>query len=418
MYSFKLQFFNVKEEVGFVMKSPNKSEVEDFTNELINIFVIIDNDGKPTLNTLQKYSKENKGSILAFIIKYGDKLPQLNALLAFFKKLCPDEYFIFLPNMNLDQIESLKLKDYLKTISAGKEYIDSGKYSHHFYKDLLDKYKIHFVGLKRVSIGERIKSKRTCRFCYKKNDSTTFNNRAHAISEALGNKTVILFDECDKCNKEFSETIEPDIIQLLSLLRTVYGVKGKGGKKMVKGKNFNLNNDGKVNIALKNGDKPNVNDKNYNVKLNLQHPIISQNIYKSLCKYFLSVIDKKLLFNFKETTKWIKGNLEVENLPKIGELITYDFFNLQPTLAFYIRKNDDKKKPFAVGEFRFTCKVLVFIIPLSNCDNIDFLLETDYQHFWNTFKHYKKYNSWVFNNYSNNIPRDFSLNFNFNFPNT
>ncbi|MFY0603253.1 MAG: hypothetical protein JXQ93_04845 [Flavobacteriaceae bacterium] len=397
------------------MKSPNRKEVEYFVNDLLDIFIIIEENGKPILNTLQKFSNSINKEILDFVYRYNDRFPQLNQLPSFFRKLSHNDYFIFLPNIELDQLELFKLKEYYETIKEGKEYVNPSNDLLEKYIDLLKKYKINFIGSKRISIGERNKSKRVCRFCKKKNGETTFKNKAHAISEALGNKTVMLFDECDKCNKFFSETIEPDMVQSLSLFRTFFGVKGKGGNKKIKGKNFYLKNDGKINLVFNSlNDRPDPLSKNYNLKLNLDQPINFQNIYKTLCKYFLSVIDGNELAHFRKTIDWVKGDLEIESLPKIGELISYDFFTLQPKLTYYIRKDKRcTRHPYAIGEFRFTCKIMIFIVPLSDYDKKNFLKESDYKYFWKTFKHYHKYKDCVFSDYSNNDAKDFSINLNF-----
>ncbi|MGU5717188.1 HNH endonuclease [Aeromonas taiwanensis] len=48
---------------------------------------------------------------------------------------------------------------------------------------------------------------RLCRFCEKDENKTTFSNESHAIPECLGNHQLILLDECDVCNKFFSEKL-------------------------------------------------------------------------------------------------------------------------------------------------------------------------------------------------------------------
>ena len=64
---------------------------------------------------------------------------------------------------------------------------------------ILTNYNICEFGTKRIHIGEQNKEKRICRFCNNKSENVTFKNKAHAISEALGNKTIILNEECDNC---------------------------------------------------------------------------------------------------------------------------------------------------------------------------------------------------------------------------
>lgn len=411
MYSFKIQFFSVADDIGFIMKSSIKEDVSNFVNDLLSIFVTLREDGKPLLNCLQEYSEENKKGLLDFIDKYSPLLPQLKSLSTFLKKLNPKEFFLFLPNMDLEQIETLKLNEYLHKINSGVKYETPSKELLDLYDEFLKKYQARTVGKSRIKIGKKNKEKRICRFCSNKNNPTTFNSKAHAISEALGNKTVLLFDECDECNNEFSETIEPHIIQYLSLFRTIFGVKGKGGNKKIKGKNFTMHNDGQVNIDFINiDDRPSDSEENYNLKLNLQEPIVFQNVYKSFCKFFLSVIDDNLLIHFQDTIKWIKGEIEISNLPKIAELTTYDNFTLQPILSYYIRKDDDESTPFAVCKFVFTCRVYVFIIPLSNRDSLDFCNESEFKHYWRIFKPFNKKKNWSFNDYSNNTPKDFTIN--------
>jgi hypothetical protein len=418
MYSFKIKFIILNDTIAFEIKSENRLIVEEFVNDLLSIFVVISDDNKPTINSLQEYSDCIDKDLTGFVDKYKEKLPQLNAVSAFFRKIEYGAKFIFLPNIEMELAESIKLRDYLRALEEGKSYEDLEDKTMDLFGNLMSKYFIGVAGVRRVSIGERYKDKRLCRFCQNKSTSTTFNNKAHAISEALGNKTVVLFDECDTCNKRFSETIEPDIIQYLAIFRTIYKVKGKGGEKVFKGKNFNMRYDGSVNLNFYSlDDRPKEPEKEYKLKLTSEQPIVSQNIYKSLCKFFLSIIDKKYLSHFKRTIDWINGNLEVDRLPYIAEMISYHSFSVQPKLTYYIRKIEDKNIPFAVGEFYFTCKVFTFIIPLTNQDEKDFIDKNDYDVFWKTFQHFDKSKGWVFNDYSNKNPREFSINLNFELKN-
>ena len=414
MYSYKIKFIVLNDSITFEMKSPYKFEVEEFVQDLLSIFIIVSEDNKPIIYSLQEYSENKKKHISEFTNKYSTKLPQLKALAAFFNKLKPNESFFFLPNIELELSESLKIKDYLKAINAGIEYDTLTDKTIDVFGDLISKYHLGVVGDQRVLIGEKERNKRFCRFCHNKRQPTTFNNKAHAISEALGNKTVILCDECDGCNKVFSETIEPDIIQALSLFRTFFKVKGKGGEKKFKGKNFDLKNEEQLNLHFYSlDDRPIENDEEYNVYLNTERPIISQNIYKALCKYFLSVIDEKHLCHFEKTIDWINGKVEIEKLPSIAEMTSYHTFSTQPKLIYYIRKNNYLNIPFAVGEFHFTCKIFVFIIPFSNQNDRDFIAKNDFEVFWNTFTHFEKSKGWIFNDYSNNNAREFTINLNF-----
>ncbi|WP_378177857.1 HNH endonuclease [Aquimarina sp. SS2-1] len=420
MYSYQIKFIALDDTIRFELKSPNKKEIEDFAYYIISIFVMINEIDQPILNSLQRCTVEKKNGINDFVAKYNSKLPKLNLVSAFFNKLNDNEPFFFLPNIKMELAETIKLRDYLRAEIEGLEFKELNEQTTELFGELMENYVIGGVGEKRIAIGEKDKSKRICRFCGRNNEDTTFSNKAHAISESLGNKTIVLFEECDECNKKFSETIEPDIVQYLSLFRTFFNVKGKnrgkgkGGRKKFEGKNFTLKNEDKVELAFQSlDDRPIENDENYNVKLETDQPIILQNIYKALCKYYLSIIDKKYLPYFEKTIDWINGSLEIEQLPKIAEMISYHSFATQPKLTYFIRKNNNKKIPFAVGEFYFTCKVFAFIVPLCDQDEKSFINRDDFKIFWETFKHFNKTKGWIFYDFSNKNKRDFTINLNF-----
>ena len=221
-------------------------------------------------------------------------------------------------------------------------------------------------------------------------------------------------EECDECNDKFSKTIEPDIIQYLALFRIFYDVKGKGGSKKFKGDNFEIKNDGNVELKFYSADDLLlIHDK---VKLDGKETISLQNIYRSLCKFFLSVIDSEHLPAFTDTIKWINHDLEVAQLPKMGQLISYHGFTKQPKLVTYRRKTDDINIPYAVGEFYFTCVVIVFILPFTTKDEKDFTSESDYEYFWDTFQHSKRTDGWEFIDFSNDTKKKSTININFSSP--
>ena len=58
---------------------------------------------------------------------------------------------------------------------------------------MLDNYNIKYYGNILKKIGHKNKTERICRWCHKtttSNPPVTFNEKAHAISEALGNKNL------------------------------------------------------------------------------------------------------------------------------------------------------------------------------------------------------------------------------------
>jgi len=400
--------------LSFDINSPNKDTIEEFVKELLFIFAKVDEQNeKVIIESFQQNTPELRQKIREFTDKFKGQIPSLNKVPAYFRKLQNEEHFFFLPNVKLEPFDNIKLYDYLKAAAEGKNFEELHRQSKELFEELFKTYSIKIYGDKRINIGEPKKSKRICRFCNNTKKPLTFGSTAHAISEALGNKMVRLFDECDGCNGEFSKTIELDIIQYLAIFRTFYNVKGKGGSKQFKGENFDLKNEETVELKLySDNDKPDFSMP-YKVTLETKEPISFHNIYKCLCKYFISVVDSQYLGHFAKTIDWISGKIPIKKLPRIGEMLSYHGFTKQPKLVTYIRRGSDKQLPFAVGEFYFTCKIFVFIIPLTDKDARDFTDIKDFDKYWDTFQHYKKSKGWALNDYSNDNKRKFIMNLNF-----
>jgi len=117
----------------------------------------------------------------------------------------------------------------------------------------------------------------------------------------------------------------------------------------------------------------------------------------------------KELVHFEKTISWLNGYIEVEDLPKVAELFSYEHFTLEPNFTYFLRKDNDYRLPHVLCEFRITCVVLVFIIPFSNCDRQEFLKEEERKHFWNKFKHYSNSKDWRFHDLSSNESKEFSM---------
>jgi HNH endonuclease len=75
-------------------------------------------------------------------------------------------------------------------------------------------------------IGE--KNPRCCRFCGT-TDSAHFKKVSHTLPEAIGNKCLFSWDECDKCNDFFGQTIDKDFANYLGIHRTTRQINGKNG---------------------------------------------------------------------------------------------------------------------------------------------------------------------------------------------
>lgn len=413
MWSSKITFKSINDTLSFLLESENKELVEDFVFGLYEIFGNIETR---KIEGLQINDLKTKTKVFNLIDKFKPKLPPgINQIISYFNKLETDEYFLFLPNIELTIQYSKRLHNYLLSLKGEETFEKLNDEFENTIGKTLNNYNLRAFGGIRAFIGN--KENRKCRFCSKGEGETTFKSKAHAISEGLGNKKVFIYEECDNCNDKFSIEIEPDIISYFSIFRTFYDVKGKGGSKKIKGKNFEISKDENIVIKFQSIDsRPDVknNPKKYNLKLELLEKVNSQDIYRCLVKFCISVIDENEVSKFCKTIDWINKELKVDNLPKIGELISYQHFTNEPKLFLYIRQNDNKKIPYMVGEFHLTCKLLTFIIPLCEEDDKDFVNKNDFEAFWNEFHHYSKVKGWVFNDYSSDKERDFTFHLNSN----
>ncbi len=68
---------------------------------------------------------------------------------------------------------------------------------------------------------------RVCRFCGPGEPQASFRSKAHAIPEALGNKSLFTNWECDECNHFFGTGIENDLGARAKQDRTFSRISGK-----------------------------------------------------------------------------------------------------------------------------------------------------------------------------------------------
>lgn len=410
MREFIFSFHALEKSESFKVSSTNESDIENFMYPFFSLFPGV-NIPSRKINCLHQNTSELNERINNFVNFHKSKLHVLNAVAAFFNQLEENEHFYFIPFKVLELRESFTITNYLQALKTpAKDFKKLELIHDQLFGELLSQYNVRAYGEERIVIGEKEKNKRVCRFCNNNRTPLTFNSRAHAISEALGNKTVILLEECDGCNTHFNKTIELDIIEYFSFFRTMLGIKGKGGEKEYTGKNFEFYKEETLVLKFEADDDKKTLPMNVRLESNLE--IAAQNIYKCLCKYFLSVIDSQNLSFFVNTIKWISGEHEIKELPLVATLLSYNKVFEQPQIVTYIRKSKHAGLPYAVGEFSFGLHRLVFILPEALPDTKKFISKQEYDKYWNNFKHYTANKGWNFTDFSGNIKKKFVTNLN------
>lgn len=414
MYEFSILFFSRHAKPTLIFRT--NEDLKFVIEEFITLFEkeVDENKLEIRINPLQANTKDLYERIFNFCKKYKENMPQLNAVNKFFKDMPANELFYVLPNIELDSDQQITLENYLEAINEGKDFQELQSKIKENFSCVLKNYNLIYYNIERPhKIGSN-KNDRTCRFCGKQYPDVTFCNTAHAISEALGNKYLILYEECDSCNNFFAENIERDIIRLLQPLNTFFGIKGKKNVPKIKGENFRFEKQDEKILLLKYSTPSSDKEKEVPDKtpLETKNKICLQNIYKALCKFAISLLDVQEVQNFDKTIKWLKGEHQVQQLPYIAVLNSYQFFNKHPNLLLYKRKSDDVYLPYLVGEFHYTFLTYVFIVPFCDKDDYNFIDNNEYNYFWQCF-HYKFAEGFTFSAFSDNTYR--YLNYNFNF---
>lgn len=340
-----------------------------------------------------------------------------------FKDMKVGEWFAFFPNsLTEGQVEIVR-DELLKRSLSKEDYENFTCYIQNEWQDIIDNYDMIAYANKNKeihSIGEKDREKRICRFCGKDSQHTSFKNKSHSISEALGNKTIITNDECDTCNSFFGKEIESDLINMLDPFRVFFGIKGKGGNKKFKSADFEISKNHDTNqikidvIESDNNPYDKTVDPN-NMCLKFVHPqkINLQNVYRSIVKYALSVIDVSLIKNFTKTISWINKDYEYKNLSWVTILLTNKTSDDLPSISVYIRKNDNNSLPYSFVNLQVAGMEIIAIIPLSSKDMCDFSQKEDFDRFWNFLKPYNQMTILKRFQPIDDIANEFKYNWNF-----
>ncbi|XXJ20823.1 HNH endonuclease [Desulfovibrio caledoniensis] len=360
-----------------------------------------------------QYSAQIANRLKFFVDKYKTQVPPVNRLWAKFKKINEDEYFFMLPpDVELSAHQRIIVQHELEKINGVEDNGVVEKIEETF-QCVFENYHTDVINGVRT-FGEKDKSKRVCRFCGRSFPEVTFKQKAHAISEAFGNKNTVLNEECDECNGRFGRTIENSAALYFGVHRVLFGVKGKKGSTKIKTETGVFGKiEGSNKVVLATTQKiMNADGSIAPIQLDTGQRIARQDVYRALCKFALSVMDDYDPEVFSDTVGWINGNQSLKNLPKVAVTNSPRHFSLTPSMSLNIRKSLNCDLPYVVGNFYFTSIIVVFIIPLVKHDSIDFIDDEQYQSFWSCFKHYSN-EKWEFRDLSCDTvePLVHSLNF-------
>lgn len=307
---------------------------------------------------------------------------QMYEMKKYFNGIPTDQHFYFLPGHISDELEIYRLTKQLSLLDQVDHVFDEGY--DRFFPYLYDHYVVHsYNGTERLNIGVHKREKRVCRFCGRSMPDTLFKEKAHAISEALGNKGLVCLEECDDCNRRFNETIEQDLIKISQPSLLLYGIRGKHGIPAFKGDNVTIINKtstrstiGRDTMVLKVDTLPDTHDpqeiaKYLSEKISSTIEYIPQNIYKCFCKYVLSLIDSKYLQYFKGTIDWINEPLTKHRLPPVWHYQVP--MGISPSVIIMQRKHNHTELPYCWAIMNIAGWQYLFIVPFCSLDKYKFV---------------------------------------------
>ncbi len=405
--------------------------------ELVSIFWEIANHTLH-INPIVKMNTTIRNQYNSYVLKYKDKNAKIYRLKQNLDGIKDGEYFFTTNKMKYSPEDIVfigTLVDIYNQTEDEEEranlFFAYSNKNNELFGNLFSKYDVlAFDSSNRQFVGEHDKNKRICRFCNKSMftiEKVTFDEKAHAIPEALGNKGLVANEECDICNDKFGKTIEKDLISFLDVYRVFYGVSGKNGipkliydnkttmhhTKNLKEKLSEALDSDNMTVISSQDIKFDETNKVLSIQLKSLNDLIEVGIYKAFCKIAISLVNTNELQYLQKTIEWIKECDEKSYiLPKVANLISNDMYVDVPFLTLYIKKDDDKL-PHLVGEFKFKSLIYVFIVPFSKKNKITFTKEKDYNYFWEFFKQYSSANNWTFYNFSSSVSKKYIFDLNF-----
>jgi hypothetical protein len=152
-----------------------------------------------------------------------------------------------------------------------------------------------------------------CRFCGRRSPEVTFKLEAHAIPEALGNKSLSSTYECDDCNQAFGRGIENDLGNWSKPIRTFARIRGKSGVPTLK---KSSNGGWRIEFAATSGfsiktyeDDPifEIDEAAKRVTFRLRRDTyVPVAVLKAFVKIGLTLMPEAEMVHFRETLAWIR----------------------------------------------------------------------------------------------------------------
>ncbi|MFB0556027.1 MAG: HNH endonuclease [Phycisphaerae bacterium] len=222
-----------------------------------------------------------------------------------------------------------------------------------------------------------IDSERKCRFCGKSKPEVSFRKKAHAIPEFLGNKSLILMNECDICNEFFSIEYEDHLAKWFGPMPSLCQMQGKKGtpkyksdkfisSKGNKGMELFVNSNSSIIMNIKEGSSGTLK---IPVEMKTE-PYIPIRAAQAFIKSAISVLPEELLSECENTKLWLLGKASL-NIGKFPVLYAFTP-GINPyrfgRVMICKRKNPSEEMPFLWFIIETTNFLFQIMIPFCKSD--------------------------------------------------
>lgn len=227
--------------------------------------------------------------------------------------------------------------------------------------DFWKKYEL--IGSSKTFVSAQRKSN-TCRYCARTNEQVEFTQDTHLLPELIGENNILTFDECDECNKLFSN-FESNFSIFIRPYITLMGVKGKKKIPAFQSRTVDRNEETRTVLKHTEGNRKelliqtlddysiNTDTKTFDIVFR-KPPFVPLKVYKSLLKIGLSLLPKEFDVSNKNSFAWLTDRQE--HL----EFIHYAFITSLKRKSFAIPSADlYRAKKLVKGKSEFPEHILI-----------------------------------------------------------
>lgn len=338
----------------------------------------------------------------------------IRKLYGFISTLSDGEVFYYLNEDKSSVVERRTAYDCVRMQHPGFRPVHNVAFHHYNMLDICFQYLSYGYDGIEEWIGEEVIDKRVCRFCGKSYPEVNFDKIAHAVQDALGNKLLFCYEECDTCNHDLAP-IEDNFRKIMDFRRAMYHIPRKGTTSTPKvvGKTFVVRPDshGFPELFLMDEFLPKgVNHaKPFYIHLELKDSMTNEGMYMALCKMVIDMLPSSELTHFENTIKWItsNGTWVPDSLPSIwlSVLPTDKAVYPQPVLDIFLNnKGQMPNSPYCTGILWIYDIAYMFVMPFADVDAGQYKYDDDLVIHWQKMNNMIGIQQWQKQDSNNYLP--------------